>query len=502
MPYLYNTPEDQAAMLAAIGAGSIDELFAMVPPEMRLDRALDIPPALSEMELSQHMTRLAAKNEHAGSKVCFLGGGSYDHFIPAVVDEIAGRGEFYTSYTPYQPEVSQGNLQVVFEYQTLIARLTGLDVSNASLYEGGSAAAEAVLMAISSTGRYGKVVVPASLHPEYRQTIATYLTNLGVELQTIDTPGGVLAPNSLAAAVDDQTACLVVQQPNFFGCVEDAAALATIAHDAGALVVGAFDPISLGLLKRPGDWGADIAVAEGHTLGTPMQYGGPYLGIMACREKLLRRMPGRIAGQTVDRRGKRCFVLTMQTREQHIRREKATSNVCTNQGLFALRATIYLSLLGPQGLRETANLCLQKSRYAAETLCASGATAGLPSSAQSGSTMGATGSASASPAASSGTSSRTGRFQLAFPAPTFKEFVLRDRENRVDELLSNALAAGYLAGVPLGQWYPQLADCFLVAVTEKRTKPEIDALTKTLASERRGSSPPTAQGLAQPMAPA
>jgi glycine dehydrogenase subunit 1 len=422
----------------------LDELFAAIPRNLCLQRPLAIPPAMSELELTQHMTALAARNEHAGSKVCFLGGGSYDHFIPAVVDEIAGRGEFYTSYTPYQPEVSQGNLQVVFEYQTLITQLTGLDVSNASLYDGGSAAAEAVLMAISSTKRYGKVIVPASLHPEYRQTIATYIANLGVELQTIDTPGGIVRPQELAAAVDSTTACVVVQQPNFFGCVEDAAALATIAHDAGALVIASFDPISLGLLKRPGDWGADVAVAEGHTLGTPMQYGGPYLGIMACRENLVRRMPGRIAGQTVDRRGKRCFVLTLQTREQHIRREKATSNVCTNQGLFALRATIYLALLGPQGLRETANLCLQKSRYAAGEL------------------------------------TKHDRFELAFNSPTFKEFVIRDRQNRIDELLSNALAAGFLAGVPLRQWYPQFADCFLVAVTEKRTVNEIDRLVRAL----------------------
>jgi glycine dehydrogenase subunit 1 len=449
MPYLYNTPEDQAAMLAAIGARSLDELFAMVPPELRLQRPLAIPPAMSEMELTQHLAALAAKNEHAGSKVCFLGGGSYDHFIPAVVDEIAGRGEFYTSYTPYQPEVSQGNLQVVFEYQTLITRLTGLDVSNASLYDGGSAAAEAVLMAVSSTKRYGKVVAPASLHPEYRQTIATYLANLGVTLQTVETPGGVLQPQVLAGAVDGETAGVILQQPNFFGCVEEVAALAQIAHDGGALVIAVFDPISLGLLKRPGDWGADIAVAEGHTLGTAMQYGGPYLGIMACRESLVRRMPGRIAGQTVDRRGKRCFVLTLQTREQHIRREKATSNVCTNQGLFALRATIYLGLLGPEGLRETADLCLQKSRYAAAELC------------------------------------KHDRFELAFAAPTFKEFVIRDRQNRVDDLMEQALAAGFLAGIPLGQWYANFDDCFLLAVTEKRTKKEIDSLIATWNENER-----------------
>jgi glycine dehydrogenase subunit 1 len=273
------------------------------------------------------------------------------------------------------------------------------------------------------------------------------LKDLGVEVVTVGAPRGTVESKELAAAVDDTTACIVVQQPNFFGCIEDAASLATIAHDAGALVVAAFDPISLGLLKRPGDWGADIAIAEGHTLGTPMQYGGPYLGIMACREKLVRRMPGRIAGETVDRRGKRCFVLTLQTREQHIRREKATSNVCTNQGLFALRATIYLALLGPQGLRETANLCLHKSRYAAEQLC------------------------------------KSKRFELAFDAPTLKEFVLRDRQNQVDDLLAKALDAGFLAGVPLGQWYPDLNDCLLVAVTEKRTKQEVDALVQTLSRD-------------------
>jgi glycine dehydrogenase subunit 1 len=444
MPYVYNTPEDQQAMLIAIGAKSIDELFAMVPADLRLNRPLAIPPAMSELELTQHMSALAAKNTHIGEKICFLGGGAYDHFVPAVVDEIASRGEFYTSYTPYQAEVSQGNLQVVFEYQSLMTRLTGLDVSNASLYDGGSAAAEAVLMGISATSRDGKVVLAASVHPEYRQTIATYLEDLSTEIVTVGAPAGVTRPEDLAAVVDGETACIVIQQPNFFGAIEDASVLAKIAHDAGALVVAVFDPISLGLLKRPGDWGADIAVAEGHTLGTPTQYGGPYLGIMTCRESLVRRMPGRIAGQTVDRRGKRCFVLTLQTREQHIRREKATSNVCTNQGLFALRATIYLSLLGPQGLRETANLCLQKSRYAAEQLC------------------------------------QNERFKLAFDALTLKEFVIRDRLGRVDELLGNALDAGFLAGVSLDRWYPELADCFLVAVTEKRTKQEIDAFVQAL----------------------
>ncbi len=448
MPYLYNTPEDQQAMLEAIGAGSIDELFDPIPESLKFDGPLDLPPALSEMELDQHLRELAAKNANTGNSVCFLGGGCYDHFVPAVVDTIGSRSEFYTSYTPYQAEASQGNLQVVFEYQSMISRLTGMDVSNASLYDGASSAAEAVLMAISCTRRHGKVIVPASLHPEYRQTIATYLENLDVDVVELETPAGVIDVEQLTATIDDTTAAVVLQQPNFFGCIEDAQSVANVAKEAGALLITAFDPISLGILARPGDYGTNIAVAEGHTLGTPMSYGGPYLGIMACDKNLVRRMPGRIAGETVDRNGNRCFVLTMQTREQHIRREKATSNICSNQGLFALRATAYLSQLGPQGLRETANLCLQKSCYAAEQLC------------------------------------EQERFSLAFDQPTFKEFVIRDAENDVDGLLRSAEQQGFLAGVPLRQWYPELADCFLVAVTEKRTKAEIDKLVDVLAQEK------------------
>ena len=447
MPYLYNTSEDQQEMLEAIGAKSIDELFDPIPDNLKLDRPLDLPPALSEIELEQHLGELANKNAHTGNSICFLGGGCYDHFVPSVVDAVGFRSEFYTSYTPYQAEASQGNLQVVFEYQSMIARLTGMDVSNASLYDGASATTEATLMAISCTRRYGKVIVPANLHPEYRMTIATYLKNLDVEMVELPTPTGVIDVEQLTAAIDDTTAAVVLQQPNFFGCIEDAQAVADATHAAGALLITAFDPISLGILKRPGDYGTNIAVAEGHTLGTPMSYGGPFLGIMACDNKLVRRMPGRIAGETVDRNGNRCFVLTMQTREQHIRREKATSNICSNQGLFALRATVYLSQLGPEGLRETANLCLQKSHYAAEQLC------------------------------------KQARFSMAFDQPTFKEFVIRDAENNVEGLLKSAENEGFLAGVALGQWYPELGDCFLVAVTEKRTRSEIDTLVRLLSSE-------------------
>jgi glycine dehydrogenase subunit 1 len=449
MPYLLNTPQDQQAMLAAIGVGSIDELFAMIPPELRLSRELAIPPAMTELEMTAHMEALARANVAAGDKVCFLGAGSYDHFVPAVVDAVAGRAEFYTSYTPYQAEASQGNLQASFEYQTLISRLTGMDVANASLYDGATAATEAVLMSMSATGRGGHVVTAASVHPEYRQTLATYLRHLDVELTTLGTPEGAIPPQDLQAAVRDDTACVLVQHPNFFGCFEDVEELAQIAHDKGAMFIVAVDPISLGLLRRPGDYDADIVVAEGHSLGIPLSFGGPYLGIMACRELLVRRMPGRIAGQTVDRRGKRCWVLTLQTREQHIRRDKATSNICTNQGLLALRATVYLALAGPQGLREVAELCLRKAHYAAGQLTASG------------------------------------RLELAYERPAFKEFVVRDREGRVEQVLADAEAHGFFAGVPLGKWYPEMADCLLVAVTEKRTRAEIDGLATSLGKIQR-----------------
>jgi glycine dehydrogenase subunit 1 len=333
----------------------------------------------------------------------------------------------------------------MFEYQTLICQLTGMDVSNASLYDGGSAAMEAVLLCMSVTRRSRKVVVAASVHPEYRQIIETYLVNLDAELITVGTPDGKLAPAELSAVLDEDVACVLVQHPNFFGCLEDVAAIADCTHEVGAMLVAAFDPLSLGLLKRPGQLGVDVAVAEGQCLGSPVQYGGPYLGIMACREKFVRRLPGRIAGQTVDRRGRRCWVLTLQTREQHIRRDKATSNICTNQGLFALRAAIYLSWLGPHGLQDVGELCLRKAAYASQRIVASD------------------------------------RFSRRFPQPTFKEFVIKDHQGQVAALLDDVKSAGILAGIPLGTWYPELEDCFLVAVTEKRTSDEIDTLADCLA---------------------
>ena len=445
MAYSFNTPDDTREMLEAIGIESLSELFASIPEELRLDRPLAIPAEMTEIELTSHMSQLAGQNLHVANTACFLGGGAYDHFVPAVIDAIASRGEFFTSYTPYQPEVSQGNLQAMFEYQTLICQLTGMDVSNASVYEGGSAVAEAVLMAMSVTKR-NKVVTATSVHPQYREILETYFATLGTELVVIDAPTGVVDREALAAAVDDDTACVLLQHPNFFGCLEDIHAAGEIAHSRGAVLVQSFDPISLGVLKRPGDLGADIAVAEGQSLGTPLQFGGPYLGILACSEKFVRRLPGRIAGETRDRRGKRCFVLTLQTREQHIRREKATSNICTNQGLFALRAAIYLALLGKHGMREVAELCLQKSHYALEQI------------------------------------TQSGRFEPVFAQPFFKEFVVRDTQNDIEGALKHCRNDGIQAGLPLGNWFPDLQDCMLVAVTEKRTRQEIDALVKALAN--------------------
>jgi glycine dehydrogenase subunit 1 len=443
MAYILNTPDDQKEMLGAIGAKSLEDLFHFIPANVRLQRPLKVPEALTEIELQQHMAELARKNRSADDAVCFLGGGSYDHFIPAVVDAVAGRSEFYTAYTPYQAEASQGSLQAFFEYQTLICQLTGMDVSNASLYDGGSAVAESVLMALGINPKRHKVLVPESLHPEYRETLITYLANLHTEVVTLPTPDGFLDPDQLKKAVDDQTLCVIVQHPNFFGGLEEVETLGKLCKDKGALFVVSFDPISLGLLKRPGQYGADIAIAEGQCLGNPMVFGGPYLGIMACRQEFVRKIPGRLVGQTVDRNGKRCWVLTLQTREQHIRREKATSNICTNQGLFALRAAVYLAALGPHGLRETADLCLRKAHYLADQLKT------VPG------------------------------VSLKFNRPFFKELVVQV-PGSVPKLLERMLKEGFHAGLPLERWYPHLKNCISIAVTEKRTRSEIDSLVAAL----------------------
>jgi glycine dehydrogenase subunit 1 len=448
MAYIANTPDDVCVMLGAIGLGALDELFQDIPAEWRLKRPLQVPPALCELELTGQIRETLSVNQGADRRVCFLGGGCYDHFIPAVVDELAGRGEFYTAYTPYQAEASQGTLQATFEYQTLMTQLTGLEVSNASLYDGGSATAEAMLMALAITGRFGQVVVAESVHPEYRQILATFLEHLEPELVTVPVEQGQVTPAAVARSVTDQTAAVILQYPNFFGGLEDARGIVSAAHARGALAIVVADPISLGLLNRPGDYGADIVVAEGQSLGNPLCFGGPYLGIMVCREEYVRKMPGRIVGQTIDRQGRRAWVLTLQTREQHIRREKATSNICTNQGLLALRASIYLAVMGPLGLRTAAELSARKAHYAAERL------ANVPG------------------------------VSLAFPGPFFKEFVVRSRHDpRL--LLEKVGEEGHHGGIDLGRWYPRLADCILIAVTEKRSRAEIDGLAA--AYERAGS---------------
>lgn len=444
MPYLFATSQQQEEMLAAIGVASIDELFRQIPDANRLQRPLAIPAPECEMSLERIVRGQAARNRGAGSTACFLGGGAYDHFIPSAVDEITGRGEFYTAYTPYQPEASQGSLQAFFEYQTLVCQLTGMEASNASLYEGGTAISEAAFMAMRITGRESRIVVLGSVHPEFRAVLHTYLHHLDIEIVEVPCPQGRVNAADVEAALNDQTACLIVQHPNFFGNLEDVEQLSPLAREHGALFVVSFDPLSLGLLSRPGDYGADIAVAEGQSLGVPLQYGGPYLGMMACRKDYVRKMPGRLVGKTLDRKGRECFVLNLQAREQHIRRDKATSNICTNQGLLALRATVHLSLLGPQGLREAAELCCRKAHYLAERL------AEVPGC------------------------------SLPFAGPFFKEFVLETSRD-ITALVSAASDAGFLIGPSLDRFDGHLGGAaargrLLLAVTEKRTREEMDQL--------------------------
>jgi glycine dehydrogenase subunit 1 len=447
--YLLNTPDDRRQMFETVGVEHVDDLFRQIPDSLRLDRPLDLPAAMTEIELESHMHSLITKNVGLGSRVCLLGGGAYDHFIPAVVDEITSRGEFYTAYTPYQAEASQGSLQAFFEFQSLICELTGMDVSNASLYEGGTAVSEAAFMAMRVTRRHDKIVVLGSLHPEYRSILETYLTHLNCEIVVVDTPEGMADLNAVEAALDDKTAGLIVQQPNFFGSLEQVEQLTELARQHGALSIICCDPLSLGLLKRPGDYGADIVVAEGQSLGIPLQYGGPYLGILACREAYMRKMPGRLIGRTVDRQGNPCYVLNLQAREQHIRRDKATSNICTNQGLMALRATVYLTLLGKHGLREVAELCCRKAHYAAEKLTS------------------------------------IDGIDLLFDRPFFKEFAIR-YVGDIEYLIAKARDAGFDIGPTLNRFNVTGSDvgsqALLVAVTEKRTKAEIDALAQALGA--------------------
>ena len=443
MSYLSLSDKDKAEMLARTGVGSVDDLFCCIPEAVRLKRPLDLPAAQSEIELVRTIDAVGRKNAGSGY-VSFLGGGAYDHFIPTVVDYLSSRGEFVSPYTPYQPEVSQGTLQAIFEFQTLVCLLTGLDIANASLYDGSTGAAEAVLMAQRITGR-NKVVLARSLHPQYREVVATYVKNLGLEIVEAGFgPDGRVDKAGLGRVVDDRTAAIVSQSPNFFGVVEDVQALSEAAHAVKALSVAVVaEAASLGLLEAPGRLGADIVTGEAQSLGLPVRFGGPYLGFMACRKDFLRQMPGRIAGQTVDKDGRRGFVLTLSTREQHIRRERATSNICTNQALCALRATMFMETLGKQGLRELAWQNAQKAAYAAGVL---GAVPGV---------------------------------KKRFTGPVFNEFVV-ELPKPWAAVDAGLRARGIIGGFGLEPAYPELKNAVLVAVTELRTKDQIDTLAGAL----------------------
>ena len=437
--YCPHTPEEIQEMLSAIGVADVEELFAPIPAELRA-KTFNIPAGMSEFETFSRMQAIAGENSQGMTN--FIGGGFYDHIIPSVVDHLSGRAEFYTAYTPYQPECSQGTLQALFEYQTAICRLTGLDVSNASLYDGGTACAEAAMMALRVTGR-NKIVVDGCASPFSRQVLKTYLFNLEVEVIELAPLDGLLDRAALTALLDDSVAAVLVQNPNFFGSIEDFTALAGQVHSVGALLIGSVYPISLGILKSPGEMGIDIAVGDGQSLGNPLSFGGPSFGFIAARKKFIRKMPGRIVGETVDRNGKRGFVLTLQAREQHIKRHKATSNICSNQGLCALRGLIFLSSVGKEGLADLARLNRDKAEYAKAQLTAIPGVTVLQS------------------------------------AVTFNEFTVSLPKNSA-AVVEALLERGIAAGVPLGQYYAGSENCLVVTVSEKRTKKEIDRLAKEL----------------------
>ncbi len=455
MPYIAATDADRAAMLGRIGVGSVDELFSDIPASARFPE-LDLPPPLSEMEAMREIEALAAKNLSASSSAWFLGAGAYYHFIPAVVPALASRGEFLSAYTPYQPEVSQGTLQAIFEYQSMAASLLGSDVVNASHYDGATALAESVLMAhnaaggaASSASARNKVILCADLHPEYKDVIRSYLRSYAVRIEE-----SALSPEQAAALADDSTFCVVAPYPGFSGAIGDIGAAARTAHSAGALLVVHADPIMCGLLKSPGELGADIVAAEGQSLGNPMSFGGPFLGMMGAKASLVRKMPGRLVGEAKDASGRRGFVLTLTAREQHIRREKAVSNICSNQGLAMLQACIYMAAMGRSGLRAVAELCWNKAHYAA------GLIAKLPGF--------AIGAAAGAPGAS------------APDAPFFKEFVVRTPVP-AEALAARLSRRGVVPGLPLSRYYPKRDHELLVCVTEMCTKGQIELLAKSLA---------------------
>jgi glycine dehydrogenase subunit 1 len=442
--YIPNSPDERAEMLQQLGAASIENLFDSIPEDLRLRRQLNVPAAMSEIELLKAFDEMGARNQAAG-RVSFLGGGAYSHYVPTIVDHLISRSEFFTAYTPYQPEISQGTLQSIFEFQTLVCQLTGMDIANASMYDGSTAMAEAVLMAERVTKR-SKVIASAAVHPQYLEVAHTYVQHAGIELEQslYCTETGTTLPESLSA-IDDQTAAVVVQSPNFFGCIEDLQALGEKAHAHGALlIVAVTEAMSFGLLRSPGACGADIVVAEGQSFGVPLSFGGPYVGLFAIREKYARQIPGRLVGEAFDKQGRRGFVLTLATREQHIRREKATSNICTNEGLIALASTIYLETMGRRGVQEAARQCAQKAHYAAREI------------------------------------SRVEGFSLPFSGPFFNEFVVRAPAPASPLLDKLAREKGIDGGIALSRFDSSRPNDFLVCVTEVNTRAQIDALVEGL----------------------
>jgi glycine dehydrogenase subunit 1 len=443
LSYLSLTERDREEMLAAIGVSSVEELFRDIPEGVRFERELDIGPSLSEQELSRHLEELAARNVDSGKELSFLGAGIYDHYVPAVVDTVLQRGELLTAYTPYQPEMSQGVLQAIFEYQTVICELTGMDVSNASGYDGTTVAADACYVAKHATGRT-KVVVTQATNPQVRQVVKTYAPGFGLEVVEVPHRGGATDPGELREAATD-AACVIFQQPNFFGVLEPAPELAAAANEAGAIAVAHVDPISLGVLEAPGAYGCGMAIGEGQSAGNYQSFAGPHYGFLAAKHDFIRRMPGRIVGETLDTAGERGYVLTLQTREQHIRREKATSNITTNQTLLTLGGLVHLSWLGPQGLREVGETCMSLAQYAKNRLTEAG-------------------------------------FEPRFPEQTtFKEFAIRAGRNAQDAIRTTR-ERGVHPGYALGRDYEGLDDALLVAVTERRTPADIDRLVEALST--------------------
>ncbi len=446
MRYIPNSPEERAEMLHQIGLRSAADLFESIPQELLLNRDLKTPPALSEIELISDFEGMATRNT-AAQRSSFLGAGAYSHYSPTIVDHIISRSEFFTAYTPYQPEISQGTLQVIFEFQTLVCQLTGMEVANASMYDGSTALAEAVLMAERVTKR-SKVIACGAVHPEYLEVVNTYVQHAGIQLQQVpfDPKTGQTSAD-ISSILDNQTAAIVVQSPNFFGCIEDVTALAELAHGAGALlVVVVTEAISLGLLKSPGACGADIVVAEGQSFGVPLSFGGPYVGLFATREKYARQIPGRLVGEAYDKHGRRGFVLTLATREQHIRREKATSNICTNEGLIALAATVYMETMGRRGLQEVAHHCAHKTAFAAQRISA------------------------------------IQGFSIPFSAPRFNEFVVRAPKPASELLARLSSDHDITGGLALSRYFDDRPNDFLVCVTEINSRGQIEALVEGLAS--------------------